>query len=113
CALRGVVRAVLMIAPGVRVDGGECYLLQTHLAARGRDKSGAGDGERTIARTAHAGGGEGGAREYGRRRRRQYTAEEPRRAGRRRGDVGCEERQHRVQRVAWVGLGFTPAWCRA
>ncbi|KAJ7800106.1 hypothetical protein B0H14DRAFT_3156175 [Mycena olivaceomarginata] len=45
--------------------------------------------------------------------RRQYTAEEPRCAGRRRGDVGCKERQHRVQQVARVGLGFTPAWYRA
>jgi hypothetical protein len=57
----------------VRVDRGEWYLLEAHLAREEAIKAAPAVGM-TIAR---AGGGEGGAGEYGRRRRRQqYTAEE-------------------------------------
>ncbi|KAJ7846833.1 hypothetical protein B0H14DRAFT_3138632 [Mycena olivaceomarginata] len=67
-------------APGVR-GSGRVLSVGGALGAQGRNKSGAGDGERPL-RAAHAGGGEGGAKEYGRRRRRrQYTAEEPRPGG--------------------------------
>ncbi|KAJ7863506.1 hypothetical protein B0H14DRAFT_2574887 [Mycena olivaceomarginata] len=91
CALRGD-------APSV-CGSGRVLFGREALGARGRDKSGTGDGERPLralraqdvvkvvpGSTAGAGVG----------RRRQYTTEEPRCAGRRRGDVGCEERHHRA-----------------
>ncbi|KAJ7799372.1 hypothetical protein B0H14DRAFT_3156504 [Mycena olivaceomarginata] len=101
--------------PGV-LGSGRVLFVGEALGARGRDKGGADDGEQPLRaqRTQEvvkvvpgitAGAGVG--------RWRQCTAEELRRAGRRRGDMDCAERQHRMQRVARVGLGFTPAWYRA
>jgi hypothetical protein len=112
---RGVVRASALGACG----SGRVVLAGDALGARGGDKSGAGDGGRpshalrmqeamkvVLGSTVDAGVGQWW----------QYTAEESRCAGRRRGVVGGEARQRRVLRVRPVvrlGLVFAPAWCRA